>query len=681
MSPGMLSNLENSMKFTHLLVVVLIAIVLMPFAAFSAGIIDQTFATNGTLNLNFGNQTNIVDVEAKSDGKIVVAGTIANSTSGKDIVVAQFNANGTRDTNFGTNGVTISVTSLDETISDLEIGADGKLVVVGQRQAYDGVNGVFDFLVVRYDAVGLLDSTFGNTGFVAINQSQADIFHKVAIQPDGKIVAVGNTFETSKEWWIVRLASNGLLDPGFANGGISTANLNTNPGVTIVTDFRDVEVLSDGRIVSGYGIKFVRPGDDEVGFGIRVLAADGSPNTTIANNLRKQNLGFNGLEFDSEVLPNGNIAVVAGNGVYLLNQLNFATTRAFSQNGISVAKFNDGRFVVSGGQYRGTLRTYSSTAFIGSAWNLPAGKLSTSVGGKILSLSNNVITSTRNLTSQATRTADFDNDGKSDIIVDRPSANVIYLLKGNGGYISHNTQRIGSKKIIPEYSEFFPGLGGAFRNNVLYFWSTGNFREEWLGSTGGPTTAVSAGISDIPIGGDYDGDGNSDYARFTSNGDWIHQNGPFATTTSFFHWGTTGDKPVPADYDNDGITDYAVYRPSTGIWWIHRSSNDSSFGLQFGLPTDIPLTGDYDADGKADLAVYRPSNGFWYLLMTTDGFKAVQFGLATDIPVPGDYDGDGKHDIAVFRNGIWYLLQSRDGFTAIQWGQAGDVPVTVRYDN
>ena len=63
------------------------------------------------------------------------------------------------------------------------------------------------------------------------------------------------------------------------------------------------------------------------------------------------------------------------------------------------------------------------------------------------------------------------------------------------------------------------------------------------------------------------------------------------TTFSSVSWGLSTNIPVPGDYDGDGRTDPAVFRPSTGAWYILKSSTNytTSFGVSWGLSTDLPI--------------------------------------------------------------------------------------------
>jgi hypothetical protein len=164
---------------------------------------------------------------------------------------------------------------------------------------------------------------------------------------------------------------------------------------------------------------------------------------------------------------------------------------------------------------------------------------------------------------------------------------------------------------------------------------------------------------DVPVPGDYDGDGTIDVAVWRpATGVWYVAGG------AHVQWGAPDDVPVPADYDGDGDTDLAVWRPSSGVWYVRGVGE-----WQWGAPGDVPLPGDYDGDPQLDLAVWRPATGVWHIA----GGAQVQWGAAGDVPVPADYDGNGKIDIAVWRpaNGIWYV---RDGVWR-QWGAAEDIPV------
>jgi hypothetical protein len=148
-------------------------------------------------------------------------------------------------------------------------------------------------------------------------------------------------------------------------------------------------------------------------------------------------------------------------------------------------------------------------------------------------------------------------------------------------------------------------------------------------------------------------------------------------------FGEADDIPVPGDYDGDGSTDVATYRPSSGTWFILTSSSYFTeycyrgWGVQ--AQGDTPVPGDYDGDGKTDCAVYRPANGTWFVLKSSSndtGWMWDGWGSATDTLVPADYDGDGKTDLAVYRPSTftWFIKPSSG---ATQWsvvfGHSGDI--------
>ena len=222
----------------------------------------------------------------------------------------------------------------------------------------------------------------------------------------------------------------------------------------------------------------------------------------------------------------------------------------------------------------------------------------------------------------------------------------------------------------------------AFRPNegIWYFLSTPNnvFSTTQWGSNG-----------DIPLSGDIDLDGKSDLIVFRpSNGVWYFLRSS-SNTFFVYQWGTNGDKPVSGDFDGDRKTDLTIYRPNQagqGIWYILNTNFDYGFYtiFQWGLPEDIPVAADYDGDAITDIAVYRPSNGFWYIFLSSSSspnpFSYVQWGISEDIPQPADFDGDRKADIAVYRpsSQTWYILGSASGVLIKQFGSAGDKPVSVK---
>ncbi|MFB3884287.1 MAG: FG-GAP repeat domain-containing protein [Thermodesulfobacteriota bacterium] len=117
---------------------------------------------------------------------------------------------------------------------------------------------------------------------------------------------------------------------------------------------------------------------------------------------------------------------------------------------------------------------------------------------------------------------------------------------------------------------------------------------------------------------DFDADAMNDIAIYrtaTGYGYWniIPSSTPGAPYS--YPRGIPTDIPVPGDYDGDGKTDLAVWRPGDGYWRILRSSDQGVIQTNWGTGSmnDIPAPGDYNGDKKTDLAVYRFSDGNWYI--------------------------------------------------------------------
>ncbi|MCI0530002.1 MAG: hypothetical protein L0Y56_21370, partial [Nitrospira sp.] len=118
-----------------------------------------------------------------------------------------------------------------------------------------------------------------------------------------------------------------------------------------------------------------------------------------------------------------------------------------------------------------------------------------------------------------------------------------------------------------------------------------------------------------------------------SNGTWYILNSSGGIKTQVF--GQNGDVPVPGDYDGDGLDNIAVWRPSTGIWTgILRSGKTAS--KAWGVSGDLPVQADFDGDGRTDLGIFRASTGEWWILTSSSkftNFTRTIWGQAGDSPV------------------------------------------------
>ncbi len=122
-----------------------------------------------------------------------------------------------------------------------------------------------------------------------------------------------------------------------------------------------------------------------------------------------------------------------------------------------------------------------------------------------------------------------------------------------------------------------------------------------------------------------------------------------------FFFGTPGDVPVVGDWNGDGTHTIAVFR--SGTWWRDTDGNGkrskADVKTHFGQSGDLPVVGDFNGDGIDELGVYR--NGIWYIDTNGNGVidaedQVFQLGGPGDKPIVGDWNGDGKAEPGVYHD-------------------------------
>jgi len=205
--------------------------------------------TGTSLDLTFGDNGRVITTLPRGeaavlqpDGKIVVLAGLN---------LARFNTDGSFDTSFGSGG-SVAVPfngAFGEEARDLVLQPDGRILVAGSTRAPTTTID-YDFAVRRFEANGAVDASFGTGGMVTLDfGGRADRAHRVALQPDGKIVVGGHAGFVSNavlvtSFAVVRLNPDGSLDTTFAGDGSTTALGGASLSTAMV-------LTPDGKIVLG----------------------------------------------------------------------------------------------------------------------------------------------------------------------------------------------------------------------------------------------------------------------------------------------------------------------------------------------------------------------------------------------------------------------------------------------
>ncbi len=190
------------------------------------------------------------------DGKLVVAG-FANVGGQADFALARYNADGTLDTAFGTGGtvttsVGTSISSQYEGALSIAIQSDGKIVVGGYTWS-DGIGNVV--VLLRYDAGGTLDATFGTGGIVTTTSGRGGAYALRLDESDRPVVAA-TTSSVGGRFFVARYTTAGALDPTFGSGGVATAAIGTSADAYALGIQDDGKIVAAGRARPGRASNF-----------------------------------------------------------------------------------------------------------------------------------------------------------------------------------------------------------------------------------------------------------------------------------------------------------------------------------------------------------------------------------------------------------------------------------------
>jgi len=221
------------------------------------GTFDTTFDGDGIVSTPILLESFADALLLQSDGKFVLAGNAKNTSLKKEVAVARYNADGTLDTGFSGDGKATFAVGPGGSYAYALVNQGTKLIVAGATQSTS--SGPFNALLIRYNADGSLDPTFGpQSGTGILIQpvgAQDDIFDAVTITYSSRgningIVAAGSTAATTgntSDILVCRYLLTGALDTAFDGDGIAiTATSNRQEQA------RGIAILDSKILLAGY---------------------------------------------------------------------------------------------------------------------------------------------------------------------------------------------------------------------------------------------------------------------------------------------------------------------------------------------------------------------------------------------------------------------------------------------
>ena len=242
------------------------------------GSLDSEFSADGRALTDIGvHGTDDFGYDAvayQSDGKVIVSGYANQPSTGQDFAVVRYNADGSLDSSFGNGGiVTIDFAFSSDVGRGVTLDSQGRILVSGY--SYQGGTTGYDFAVARLSASGALDTSFSGDGKQTINFGSSDDFGwGVAVDSQDNVLVSGHSYQgtTGSDFAVARLTSSAALDGSFSGDGKQTIDFGSlnDYGYGVAVDSQD-KVLVAGQSINPYN------GASGYDFAVARLTASGAP--------------------------------------------------------------------------------------------------------------------------------------------------------------------------------------------------------------------------------------------------------------------------------------------------------------------------------------------------------------------------------------------------------------------
>ncbi len=273
-------------------------------------------------------------VKLQADGKIITAGnSVVNNVTQFGLI--RLNSDGTLDTTFNGEGVVNTIIGSTSEIASLALQADNKIVAVGSAT----ISNISYIAIARYNADGSLDTSFDTDGIVTATLNDGIFGSGIVLQPDGKIVAVGTiVIDGTPQFIIARFNDNGSLDGAFNGAGFAITPVNSRSMAKSVLIQSDNKLVVMGTSQIGQTgvslitlVRYNTDGSIDTTFGTAGIVT-----TSIGN----QALAFDGtLQSDDKIVVGG---TSDGDFVIARYNVDGSLDTSFDGDGFVLTSLNDG---------------------------------------------------------------------------------------------------------------------------------------------------------------------------------------------------------------------------------------------------------------------------------------------------------------------------------------------------